>query len=113
MTRGEAAAEINRLYGRGFGALRRLAGFGGLRELAKASGLSAPTLSEVERGTRPLKAHEIEWFCAFFAERIPGYTEDDCLDILRKGARNHLRSVAPPSNDEEVAPTGFEPAVAA
>ena len=98
VTRGEAAQAINELYGRGFGALRRLANFGSLSKLSKATGLSPATLSEIERGARPLKAHEIEWFCAFFAEKIPGYSEDQCLEILRQGARNHLRAVAD-SND--------------
>jgi hypothetical protein len=106
MTRGEAALKINVLYGRGFGALRRLAGFGNLRALGKATDFAPATLSEIERGTRPLKAHEIEWFCSFFADRIPGYSEDDCLEILRKGARSHLRAVR---DDEDGDGSGWAP----
>ena len=86
------AAAINRSYGRGLAALRELAG-DTQSSLAKKIPFKQTTISEIESGKRSMKAAEIEFFVSYFATVIPGYSEDDCLRVLRQSARNHLRVV--------------------
>ena len=82
--------QINRGYGRGLQALRRLAGIRSQEELAVDFGVSQQTLSAIESGSRPMKAHEIEWFCSYFSKRIQGYDANAVLEIMRMGARGLL-----------------------
>lgn len=104
MTKAEAAA-INRMYGRGFAALRTRAGFT-QTSLATATPYAQATISEIERGDRALKTHEIEWWLAFFADQIEGYDEAACWDQLRGRGdfRPHLKLVkedGQPDSDED------------
>lgn len=97
----EQARAIARAYGRGFTALRELAGFRSQGALAKAKGVSASqsSISEVEVGKRALKAHEIEWWCWFFSQRIPGYKSEDCLRVLREAAGTELSAMSAQDRD--------------